>query len=210
MDNSLSILPALLAVDPLQPIPVDRLLYDDPESPQDVLILPQTEPLIQLLLLFAQLLAAVAAERDTIFAGLKGDTTWGNTQRVLRSAITIRLQQLTDISSCTPVLLTDPIAHEEPLTRPSKHAVILRNLVLFLKLATLTLSVKADLLDHVQMPLLMQSLWRIILDVVGGFLEDLTVVQEDGDTTSFSWTANRNKHCVPFFVSTQWRRCAKL
>lgn len=89
MENSLSILLALLSVDPLQRIPVDRLLCDDPSSPPDFLMLLQGEPLIRLLLLFAQLLAAVASELRTILASVEEvDTTMGEVRRVLIPAIT--------------------------------------------------------------------------------------------------------------------------
>lgn len=186
LENFLSVPPALLAVDPLQTIPVDRLLYDDPSSPPDLLMLPQVDPPTRLLLLFAQLLAAVAAERNTIIPRLTPKTTRSKIQGVLRSTITTRLQQLTDISCCSPILLTDPVPYGgtsdalQLLTRTSKHVTMLRSLVLFLKLATLTFSVRADLNGNIQMPLLVQSLWRTILNVAASISEDLTVMEEDG------------------------------
>lgn len=188
LENSLSIPSALLAVDPLQTIPVDRLLYDDPSSPSDLLMLPQVEPLTRLLLLFAQLLVAVAAERNTIVPQLTPETTWSKIQSVLRTTITIRLQQLTDISCCTPVLLTDPIPHDDTsdapqfLTRPSKHVTMLRSLVLLLKLAELTFAVRADLHGVIQMPLLVQSLCKTILNIAADLSEDPVVIEQDGSS----------------------------
>lgn len=52
-------------------------------------MLLQGEPLIRLLLLFAQLLAAVASELRTILASVEEvDTTMGEVRRVLIPAIT--------------------------------------------------------------------------------------------------------------------------
>ena len=188
MENSLTILPALLAVDSLQAIQADRLLYGHPSSPPDSLMLPPAEPLIRLLLLFAQLLAAVAAERSAILAPFTVATTVVESTYMLKSAITTRLEQLTAISCCTPVLLADPSPHgvasaaPDLQTKLSKTVITLRSLVLFLKLATLTFSVKADLNSggSVQVPLLVQGLWDIILYFAGSFLDDLTVEREDG------------------------------
>lgn len=203
MENSLSILPALLSVDPLQTISVDRLLYDDPSSPPDSLMLPQGEPLIRLLLLFAQLLVAVASERRTIFAPvMEIDTTMNEVRRVVISAVTSKLEQLTDISCCTPVLLTDPIPGDETsdapqlMPTPSKHVIMLRSLVLFLKLATLASSIKPDLHGHVAMPLLVQSLWDIILYLLGSFSDDNLAVTEEDGSCSLNIFASQQEHTL--------------
>lgn len=61
--------------------------------------------------------------------------------------------------------------------------MMLRSLVLFLKLATLASSIKPDLHGHVAMSMLVQSLWGIILCLVGrlsSFRDDLTVPEEEG------------------------------
>ena len=185
MDHALSTLPMLLAVNPLQPFPVDRLLCVDPSSPPDALVLPPAPPLVRLLLLFAQLLTAVAAEHTTTVANSTGDVTWGEAPSELRLAIISRLQQLTEINSCVPVRLTDRVPHgiiRSPQPTGPDLVSMLRSLALFLKLATLTFSVKADFSSHAEMPVLVRSLWRVILDIAARFQVELTVTCSDGYT----------------------------
>ena len=163
MANSSTFLPALLALDPLQTFPVDRLLYQNPGDSPEPSRLPQVDPLAHNLLLFAQLLVTVAAECNSIFANI----TATQDGKLVRSAIASRLQQLTDVSCCTPVLLTDPTtkgvrAAPQPSSKPSKRVILLRSAVLISKLATLTLNVKADSLGHDEpgISILVQTLWH--------------------------------------------------
>ena len=129
------------------------------------------------------------------------DTTTTEIRRVLSCAITSRLEQLTDISCCTPVLLTDPIPHDETsdapqiVTTPSKHVIVWRSLVLFLKLATLASSVRPNLNGRAAIPLLVQSLWAIVLHVVGYSLEDLMIEKEDG-SCHVSIFASQEEHTL--------------
>ena len=102
---------------------------------------------------FAQLLPGVAAD-SRITALFAGTDSTGEEDEQLRCAITSKLQQLT-------VLLTgltsaqDQADTARPLSCPSKHVSLLRSAVLVTDLATLTFSVKADLLctlAHPEMP----------------------------------------------------------
>ena len=169
MVNSLAFLPSMLAVNPFKTLAVNRLLYETPRGPLDLNILPQVEPLAQSLLLFAQLLAVVAAEHKSISASTTAGTVSTEDQELIRNVTANRLQELTDVSCCTPVLLSDPTAQRQtcapqPLPTPSKRVVLLRSAVLVLKLATMTFNVKADLVGHAdtQMPMSVQALWATI------------------------------------------------
>lgn len=174
MANNSAFLLALLALDPLQTFPVSRLLVGLYTSEAlDPFILPQVEPVIQSLLLFAQLLAAVAKDSNNfLMASIVSVAPTNSTeaQIELRSAIISKLQQLTDISGCTPVVLRDPTtgAHSGALQAPpapSKRLILLRSAALISKLATLTFSVKADIVGHLdaQMPMSVRSLWHTML-----------------------------------------------
>ena len=152
---------------PFRDIPVDKLLYEIPSNPPNPFILPQAEPLVRTLLLFAQLLAVVAAELNSILANIKAPTDAAEATELLRSAIASKLQELTDVSCCAPVLLTDPTTQDQtpalqPPPTPSKRVILLRSAVLISKLATLTFNVKADLIGHAdaEMPMSVQALWQ--------------------------------------------------
>lgn len=169
MSDSTAFLSALLALDPLRPLSVFRLLHDAyPRHPPDPYTLPQEQPMVQNLLLFAQLLAAVAADNSSVLkmeiASVAPDST--EHREILRSAIASKLQQLTDISSCTPALLSNSTTGQtgapQALPAPSQRVITLRSAALISKLATLTFSVKADLVGHLdpEMPMSVQSLWH--------------------------------------------------
>lgn len=186
---SISFLPALLAMDPLQLVPDNGLLHHSPNSPSDLFILPQAEPPVQILLLFAKLLAAVAVDRSTIFANAAGAADRGESEESLHIALTSRQGQLTSFS---PVLLTDLIPHDEtgspqPLAPPSRRVILLRSLVLFLKLATLTFNVKADRnsgqkVDSDMHPSV-QALWHVTFFTAAEFLDQITDVKPDNTLT---------------------------
>ena len=204
VEKSVSTLLALSAVDPLQTIPTDTLLYDNLSSPPALLMLSQVELVIRNVLLFAQLLATAASNRNALVAPLmRAGTTIDEVMAVLHHAITTTLEQPTEFSCCTPVLQADPTPHDgtstapQPQTQPctQPHVTILRSLVLFLKLATLTFNVKADLRGHVETPLLVQSLWDIVFLLAGGLLADRTVEEDDG----VSWVhlfASQQEHTL--------------
>ena len=126
--DSYAFLPALLAVDPLQTVPADKLLDTNPSDPSLVFTLPHVEPMGRALWLFAQLLAAVAAERNSIFANITAPTGSIEHKELLHYAIASKLQQLTDTSCCTSVLLTDLTSAQgqagapHPLPSPSMSA----------------------------------------------------------------------------------------
>ena len=186
--NSLAFLPAMLAVDPLQTVPVDRLLYETHGDLPDLVTLPQVEPLARTLLLFAQLLAVVAAERKSVFANITAPTDSTEKLELLRSAINNRLQGLTNVSCCTSVPLTDPTRQSATGidARPSKWVVLLRSAVLILKLATLTFNVKADLLGHAdpKMPVSVHALWHSISALASYILTSFTDALEASTCTS--------------------------
>ena len=138
-----SFLHALLAVDPLQTMPADS-----PSGLSDLVILPQAEPPVQVLLLFAQLLPAAAVDCSRIPATSAAADDIAEAEKSLHSAVTSRLEQLKRISCCTPLLPADPTPHgtsnPQALFQPSRRVTVLRSLVLFWKLATLMFSVKED------------------------------------------------------------------
>ena len=160
-------LPAVLAIDPLQTFPVDRLLYLSSDDSPDPCILPPVDPLSRSVLLFAQLLNAVAAQREFIQPTAQTGCTEPLDSTEGCAAIASKLTQLTKISDCIPVLpttltLSDEAMALQSLPKPSKLVSLLRSAVLVSKLATLTFSVKADLLGHVDpdMPMAVQALWH--------------------------------------------------
>ena len=178
ISQSATFLPALLAVDPLQTFPVNRLLYMNTSESQDPFILPQVEPLLRSVLLFAQLLTAVAADHKAI-QSRHTHTTHAMAQR---AAIASTLTQLTDISSCVPVLLTDltpqvQTSASQAASKPSKFVSMWRSAVLVSKLATLTFNVKADLLGHAdpEMPMAVQALWRTMGYIASYIHEAITM-----------------------------------
>lgn len=168
MANNLAYVPALLSLDPLKAIPDDSLLLLKP------FILPELEPVVRTLLLFAQLMVAIAAERKSNSANIRAPTESTKGGKQLRSVIASKLQQLTDVSCCTPVLLTDPATHGQsgaphPLPKPSNLVSLLRSAALVLKLATLTFNVKTDVCGHIDPEVAMSShmLWPVILNLAG-------------------------------------------
>ena len=178
--------PALLALDPLQTFPVDRLLYMDSSDSQHPFILPQVEPVLRSVLLFAQLLTAVVADCTKVRNRHKHPTC----AMAQRAAIASRLTQLTDISRCVPVLLKDtspqdPTSASQAAPKPSKLVSMLRSAVLVSKLATLTFSVQADLLGHSdpEMPTAVQGLW---CSMRAAALHILEVITESGGTSACS------------------------
>ena len=85
MVNSLAFLPSMLAVNLFKTLAVNRLLYETPRGPLDLNILPQVEPLARSLLLFAQLLAVVAAEHKSISASTTAGTVSIEDQELIRN-----------------------------------------------------------------------------------------------------------------------------
>lgn len=197
MDNSLASLPAVLAVDPTITFPVDSLLYQKraglpAPAPSR---LPEVEPVAQNLLLFAQFLAVVAAERESILTNVRAIanvnvgalSTANSTQEMdrMRSAIASKLEQLTDISRCTPVQLTDlPFQHQTAaadsqfVPQPSQLVCLLRSTILITKLATLTFKVNGipgpvDMEPSTPMLTLWQAMsaaiciWKMVRELVG-------------------------------------------
>ena len=217
--GSTAFLPALLAVKPLHTFQVDRLLHEPYSSnPTDPFVLPQVQPLARTLLLVAQLLATVAAERKGILASVVDpiDCTAGRDQ--LHSAIVSRMYKLTDNSCCTPVLLPSPTISQDgtgppqPPLKPSKCVTALRGAVLIAKLATLTFNVKADLLGHADppgMPVAVHSLWHVMSTLAARSLDSLYDVEsgdsesansvseaESDDTSMCTWSANCEEHIL--------------
>lgn len=174
--SSSRFLPDILNVDPLQTFSAETLLYQNPsESPQPF-VMPQVEPWTQNLLLFAQLLTAIAAERNSLLATMTAPPSSTSEDAHLRPAIASMLQTLTDVNCYTPVPLTDSADAPEPLSEPSQLVVMLRRAVLILKLATLTYNVKADLLGHDEgtpisvLSISMQTLWYSMAAVTRSLL----------------------------------------
>ena len=212
--GSSAFLPALLAVEPLYTFQVDRLLREQYSSnPSDPFVLPQVQPLVRTLLLVAQLLATVAAERKAVLASVAApiDSTAGRDQ--LRSAIASRMFKLTDSSCCYPVLLPGPTTNQDqagppqPLPKASKCVTALRGAVLISKLATLTFNVKADLIGHAEppgMPVAVQSLWHVMSTMAARSLDSIHVSESDesesetesDDTSICTWSANCEEHIL--------------
>lgn len=182
-NNSSAFLSALLAVDPLQELTIERRQHSKTNKSSNPYKLPQVEPLGRSLMLFAQLLTVVAAEPISSTASVT--STAGAHQ--LRSAIASKLQQLTDNSCCTPVLLKDPIAQDQasapkPLAEVSKRVHLLRSAILLVKLATLTFNVKVDFLGSgdYDMPMAVHKLWLVMTKLSGRIHE--TSKEPDGAT----------------------------
>ena len=127
----------------------------------------------QTLLLFAQLLIAIAADRKSTFTSIAAPIESAQGGQQLRSAIASKLQQLTSVSLCIPFLpYADPITDDQsdishPPPEPSNLARILRSAVLVLKLATL--NVNADVRGHIDPDTFMSAhmLWPAVLNRVG-------------------------------------------
>ena len=203
--DSSQFLHALLALKPLQTIPAEALLYGlySSSNQSDHLIPPQVEPVARTLLLFAQLLAAVAAERDRLFPGTTVPMASSDIERS-RHIIASKLYELTELNGCAPVLLSDPTArtqtgvHVPPLPEPSRRIRRLRSAVLIFKLATLTFNVKADLVGHhdPEMPVSVQSLWKIT-SILAAHTFDKDAA-EPSDVTAWSESISQEEHelCV--------------
>lgn len=132
-------------------------------------------------------MVAVAAERKISFAKMTAPVESIKGGKQLRSAIAIKLQQLTSVSCCIPVLLTDPTTHDQsgpahPLLKPSKRVSMLRSAALVLKLATFTFNVKTDVCGHIDpnVPMSAHMLWPVILNLVGS----MRVLFIDASTSS--------------------------
>lgn len=180
MANSSHLLLKILHLDPVQTFSADRLLYESPSECSHPFVMPQVEPVTQKLLLFAQLLTAVAAERNSMLATMATPPSSTSEGEHLRSAIASMLQGLTDGSCCTPVLLTDSADAPKPLSTPSKLVIMLRSAVLITKLATLTYNVKADLVGYKVKPgppiselhISLQTLWDSTAVVARSLIHD--------------------------------------
>ena len=138
-----SYLQALLAADPLHTIPSDQLLCGKTAATMFPHVLPQVEPPIRLLLLFTQLLITVTAEHKSTIANIPAPLHSEEGVKLLGSAITIKVQELTELSGCHTIMLPDieePQSHKAALLRaaePSKTSR-LRGTVLLTKLTMLT------------------------------------------------------------------------
>ena len=172
-----------MAADPLQVLEVERLLCKRPfewdsgrnHTPFE---LPETAAPVKCLLLFAQLLAKLAAERDQL---LPEGTSWTHWDRVsLRTCIDIRLRRLAAASSLGPMppATSDAEAPGQqpggidmlvPESLPGTHIVLLRCALLVLKLASLTHNVKADFVGHADsgIPAAVQALWQTLKSIAG-------------------------------------------
>ena len=193
MANNLAYVPAILALDPLRTFPDYSMLHQNASTSPHPSTLPQGEPALQTLPLFAQLLVAVAADRKSTLANITDpiESTKGGQQ--LRSAIASKLQQLTSDNQCTPVLLyADPITHDQsgsshPPPKPGSLVSILRGTLLVLKVATLTFNVKADARGYVDpgAPMSAHMLWPVILNLVSsiqGVLDVSTSSNQEEET----------------------------
>ena len=175
MANNLTYIPALLYLDPLKTIPADSLLLQKP------FILSEVEPVVRTLLLFTHLMVAVAAERNSNSTNMTAPVKSVQGGKQLRSAIASKLQQLTSVSCCVPVLLADPTTHDQsrpphPLPKPSNRLNMLRSAALVLKLASLTFNVKTDVCGHIDpdVPMSAHMLWPVILNLAGSMRMLLT------------------------------------
>lgn len=204
-------LSALSAADPLQTLSVDRLLYcQHGLGPREGLcVLPSASWPTRQLLLFAQLLALVAAKRDSMVASLPMPRSYEEEQNALESIIAGKLQCLTDASSVQPGLPsrlqlqtqdeTDVQAdqHGDPQTQAQTHSqrsgpvsgnsiTLLRSAFRFAKLAALTSNVKADLIGHddPQMPPAVVALWRLLSLLSDRIREVSSIMRESPDIAS--------------------------
>ena len=102
-----STLHALLAVDPLQALPTGVQLHCKTSTTKLLRLLPQVEQPVRLLLLFAQLLMTVAAGHTRMVAKIHAPLQSKEGAALLRTAISIKLQQLTELNSCPSLLSPD-------------------------------------------------------------------------------------------------------
>lgn len=200
---NISFLSTLLTVDPLQTLPVDRPLYFTADSPSDWLVLPPADPPVQVLLLFAQLLAVLAVDRSSILANIARTDDTTEAEESLSYAVGSKLEQLIDMNCNVPVQLKDPTRNDVPgnpqtLPQPSTRIVLLRTLILFLKLATLTLNVKADMLHGQigsEMHHAVAALWLAIFVTALDFLTEI-VDTKPGGTHTFTDDVNQEEQTL--------------
>ena len=209
--DSSAFLPALLLVDPLQTLVVDRAQQLKTTTLSNLYKLPQVEPPAQALLLFIQLLNVVAAECNIVTASVA--STAGADQ--LRSAIASKLQQLTNNSRCTLVpadlAAPDQAGAPQPMAEPSKRVLLLRSAVLLLKLATLTFNVKTNFLppqqiflsdNDFEMPRAVQTLWYLMTPLAVAIIatgiepNDATTCHKDTDQEEETLTTALFEHLV--------------
>ena len=174
-------LSVMMAADPLQGLEVHRLLYTmpcdwDSSRHNTPFELPDTDAPVKCLLLFAQLLTKLAAERNQ---PLPDNTSLTLLDRAsLRTYSIIHLRQLASASSLGPMPPATPGAEasgQQPgdidrlESMPSRHIVLLRSALLVLKLASLTHNVKADFVGHADsdIPAAVQALWQTLKSIAG-------------------------------------------
>ena len=179
----------MMDTDPLQVLSADRLMYDPYQSHSiGAQELPDVAAPIKHLLLFAQLLAVLAAAPDQPACGPMSQTksvglctVIQHTTEVLAAAS--KLQPLSIAMPATqpqPGTQPEDIAGPQPVTLlPARHIVLLRSALLFLKLAGLTHSVKADFRGHVdpEAPAAVRALWQSLQ----ALSESLLVHHKDAD-----------------------------
>ena len=163
----------MMNTDPLQVVSADRLMYNPYQSGSiRAKQLPDVAAPIKNLLLFAQLLAVLAAARDQPAVG-PGLTQMNSFD--LRARIQHQMEVLASLSNLQPLSSTvsaikplpgtqsEGIAGPQPVSPlPARCIVLLRSALLYLKLANLTQSVKADFLGHVdpEVPAAVRALWH--------------------------------------------------
>ena len=173
MANSSQSLPDILNLDPVQTFSADKLLYRNPSESSHPFVMPQVKPVTQNLLLFAQLLTAVAAEGHSLMDTMTAPPSSTSEGDPLRTATAVMLQGLTDGSCCTPVPLADITDAPQHLSKPSKLVVMLRSTVLISKLATLTYNVRPDGHDRLDsvLPISVEALWYSMAAVTESLLD---------------------------------------
>ena len=186
----------MVATDPLQVLEVERLLYERPcdldsgrnNTPSE---LPETDAPVKCLLLFAQLLAKLAVERDQLFPVSTSLTLWDRVS--LHTYIDIHSRQLAVASSLEIMPPATPGVHAPeqqprgigmlaPESLPRRHIVLLRSALLVLKLASLTHNVKADFLGHADsdIPAAVQALWRTLNSIAGSLEQKYKIAASHG------------------------------
>jgi len=163
----------MMDTDPLQVVSADRLMYNPYQSGSiGAKQLPDVAAPIKNLLLFAQLLAVLAAARDQPACGPM--LTQMNPVD-LCALIQHQMEVLASLSNLQPLSSTVSAIQPQPGTQsegitgpqpvtplPARRTVLLRSALLFVKLASLTQSVKADFLGHVdpEVPAAVRALWH--------------------------------------------------
>ena len=144
-----------MATDPLPCLPVDRLLLQPYEN--SVSKLPDVEPSVKHLLLFAQLLAKVATTG--------GDNGARPVQETSTADIAVFLRHLSDASNCAAASHVSSATHL--VFYPTEYLTLLHGALLVLKLASLAHNVKADFLGHADtdIPVAVQALWETLVAI---------------------------------------------